>query len=916
MAKRIPPRRRSAPAAGTNEPYQGIDLVSDDALDRLPAETGEGEKRETPEERQEEERKRKIVRRALKRFKLSSEAFADQRRRELEDLKFARALREDHWPEEILKAREGTTGADGGGKVTPSRPCLVIDKLAVPRRQVLNEARSSRMSIYVKAKAGRASKQDARLVQSGVRAIEVDSKAHIARHWALDRATTCGRGFYRVLTKYANDKDRDLDIVVSRILNQHSVHPDPWHKEPDGSDMQFCLITEDIPKRDFPNRYPDSKLAKRILAAEAEVLDGKDPVLDIHEGNTEGDELSSEGDRPTGWITEDIIRVAEYFEVEHERRVKLFIPLSDGGIDEQWEDEIPEGVKLPKGTKKRTVVTPKVFWYVVTADEVVDEEPWPGRYIPIIQLLGEEYNVDGDRCFKGIVSNGKDAQRSYNYHRSAQVETVGLAPRAPFIAAEGQTEDFPEWQTANTANHAVLVYKPTSLEGNLVGAPQRNTAEPAIQAITLAAQAADEDIKDTTGRHEGSLGKNPRDQSGRALEAQQQQGQVSTSHYVVNLAEIAMAHEAKIIIDLLPVIYDRPGRVMRLLGERDVEEYAIIGQPFVPTPNGPQPVADPNTPVQVAPNQPPRKPKLYKFDPEAEFSVTVGVGPSKDTQKEHNSQQVEIIMKTVPALAPLVADIYAAQMEGDIGEQLSKRLKAAQPAIAGLDDGTEEDADLPPEAAAKMQGLQMQLQQMQQQLQQAMTELQTRAQQTQAEMQIARETAASRERIAMLVAKTQLAVARLNGGQKVEVEQLDAQLQLALQEAEHAHDRVMLSLEARKAERTAAVELDADAQKTRMQLDADRESAATKLDADAKSTALKVAGQRAMNREKLDADMQKQDRALAADRMARGDQAALELTKLERQSQADERKTRVQASENRRTAAVTAKLAPKKPSKN
>ncbi|MHB1260338.1 MAG: portal protein [Thermoplasmatota archaeon] len=914
MAKRLPPRRGSRPEPGTNEPYHGAEMVSDDELDLAPDAESEEEAADTVEDRKERDRKDRIVRRGLKRFKLSSEAYADQRKRELDDLKFARALQKDHWPEAILKARGGQTGDDGGGKEAPPRPCLVIDKLGVPRRQVLNEARSSKMSIHVKAKAGRASRKDAQLVQGGVRAIEVDSKAHIARHWSLDHASICGRAYYRVLTKYANDKDTDLDIVVSRILNQLTVHPDPWHKEPDGSDMQFCLITEDIPRREFPNRYPDSRLAKRILAAEAEVMDGKDPI-DIQEGNHTGDELSAEGDTPVGWITEDTIRVAEYFEVVPERRVKLFVPMPDGSTAEQWDDEIPENVKLPGGTKRRTIITPKVFWYVITADELVDEEVWPGRYIPVIQLLGEEYNVDGDRCYKGIVSNGKDSQRSYNYHRSAQVELVGLAPRAPFVAAEGQTEDHPEWETSNTANHAVLVYRPLSLDGNLIGPPVRNTAEPAIQAVTMGAMAADEDIRDTTGRHEGSLGKNPKDQSGKALQAQQQQGQVSTSHYVVNLAEIAMAHEARIIIDLLPKIYDRPGRVMRLLGERDKEEYAIVGQPFVQTPNGPMPMPEgtPEGAMAQGPDGRQRKVKVYKFNEDAEFTITVGVGPSKDTQKEQNAGMVETIMTTVPALAPLVADIYAGQMEGDIGEQLQKRLKAAQPAIAGLSDDDDEDSDMPPEAAAKLQGMQMQIQQMQQALQAAQQELQTKQQQTQAEMAMAREAGESRERIAMLTSKTQIAIARMKGGADVDLEEMDAQLKLALQEAEHAHDRMMVNLEARAKERELGAKVEAD-----------RASTGMKLDAAERTTSMKLAADRDRNREKLGVDVAKQRLAEASNRRMSGDQSAAELKRLDREAEHEtarvdrqagheERRVRAQGDEARRTLAVKPKPEAAKP---
>lgn len=839
MARRLTPRRTKAPRPGTNEAY-AADLVSDEQIDMAERDTrdDDGEpKAATDEERREDERRRLRVQRGLRYFKVSDDAYSKQRKQELEDRKFARGLPEDVWPAEILKARQGSADGDtNGGKPTPPRPCLTLDKLAVPRRQIMNEARESKLSIRVSPKAGKSSKADAQLIQSAVRAIEVESKSHQARLWALDSASTCGRGFYRVLTQYANDRDTDLDIVVKRIKNQHSVYPDPWATEMDGSDMRFCIITEDIPRRAFPSKYPDSKLAKKILAEQQAERDGRDPgEFDDTAFGSEG--LTSTGDEAQGWITEKVIRVAELYEVEDERRVKVFIPIPDpqdpsrasGRFMDRWEDEIPPEVLAQakalwgKDLRTRTVVTPKVTWCAFTSEELLDEEDWPGRYIPVVMVVGEEYNVAGETTYKGVVTGAKDAQRSYNYHRSKQVETVALAPTAPFIAAEGQTEDFPEWETANTANHAVLVYKPTDHQGNMLPPPQRNTVEPAIQAVTLAAQAADEDLKDITGRHEASLGKYRANQSGKAIQTLQQQAQQGSSHYLINLAEIAIAHEARIIIDLLPVVYDRPGRVMRLIGERGRDEYAPVGVPFVNGPNGPMPLPEgmpPNQPVPVEQpgmDQPVMKtPKLYKFDRDAEFTITVGVGPSQQNQKEQNQQMVSELMTAVPALAPLVADIYAKQMDGDIGEELAQRLKLAQPALAGL---PEEETDLPPEAQSRIQGLKAQMQQLQQQVQQLTQQVETDQAKQQATMQVADRTSQSRERVAALMTSTQLAIARLNAMAKAQGGELDADTKIALQQAEHAHDRVMKMLEMQ----FAAAEAEDDA--LRADEDADRASA-------------------------------------------------------------------------------------------
>ena len=55
------------------------------------------------------------------------------------------------------------------------------------------------------------------------RAIQADSRAHLARQWAFERAAKCGFGVYRILTEYVNDKTFDQRIVYKRILNQASA---------------------------------------------------------------------------------------------------------------------------------------------------------------------------------------------------------------------------------------------------------------------------------------------------------------------------------------------------------------------------------------------------------------------------------------------------------------------------------------------------------------------------------------------------------------------------------------------------------------------------------------------------------------------------------------------------------------------
>jgi hypothetical protein len=508
-----------------------------------------------------------ILEQAFRRCKVAAQAESKQRARELKDLKFDAGYQ---WPDTIRTQRRGRTGSTPA----PARPCLTINKLDAPILQVTNSQRNAKLSIQIKPKSGGATKAIAQVFQGLIRHIEVESRAQIARGWAFERAAKAGRGFYRILKTYANDGDFDQDLIIARILNQHNVLLDPFATEPDWSDGEWGFIFDDMEFGRYCREYPDSELT-----------------------TYQEDELSALGTDLPEWVNGDkesrVIRVAEYFWVEKKKRTLVVIEpspeLPEGYTGFDDDEGAPPNAKA-LAVQKRTAEDRIVHWMKINAVEILEETIWDGRYIPIIPVLGREYNVNGKRSFKGIIANAKDAQRSYNYMRSAQVEAIGLAPRAPFIMAEGQDEGYEDmWANANTYNYPALKYRPVALLGQPVPPPQRNVTEPAIQAITMAAGAADDDIKATTGIGDPSLGlMTPSDRSARAIQALQQQSEAGNSNYLDNLATISMTLEGRILVDLIPKIYDRPGRILRIIGEDDSESsVAIAGAPPPPPPMPP-----------------------------------------------------------------------------------------------------------------------------------------------------------------------------------------------------------------------------------------------------------------------------------------------------------------------------------------
>lgn len=749
----------------------------------------------------EEERKRKIHELALKRFKIAQDELREQREREKVDQRFVQNIElSDQWPEAVLRARGAIENEDGD---VPYRPCITINELAIPCQQVVNEARQSRFAVKIAPQGKRARKQDAWLRQGLYRSIEKASNAHEARLWALQRAVEAGTGYWRVDRRWQNDDDFDQDIVVAEIPNQANVYVDPFAVMPDARDQEWAFIIDDWPVEKYNREFAESRLAQ---------------VGEDHAADFAGDL----GDLGSRWITAETRRVAEYFYVDQTSQRLIYLETLGTIREDRLPADYPRDEdgkpQLPPDTKTRTISTRTVHWCFINAIEILEARPWGGRYIPIIRTYGQRHNIDGKWVFKGMVADAKDAQRVNNYMCSAQIEMIALGTKGAHKVDPRQIEGLEKWwENANTHNYAYLpVRRWIELDnGQMVdaGFPQRDISEPPIQAITLAIRDAKANIKATTGRHGPALGEMSQERSGRAIRERKVQSELSTSHFLDILANVAIPYEAMVVNDLLAEVYDRPGRNAILVGDTDADEQPIVvGQPFYAGEDG--------APVSVDEQHPaPLDVEVQEFtlDTEGEYLVTVSVGKSTQTQKEENALLFSEIIQAAPQLIAQLGDLWVGSLEGPAAEQAAERLKPGS-------------AQIPPEVQAQMQQLEQAQQELQALVQQYQLKEAGKQQQLQAELFIKREEIASRERIAAQTIAADFAKVRATLHAKGDTEEsraaiaaLDREFEKFKLEAEQRHERAMLALKAeydallatQKAEEAARLA-------TRQAMDADR----------------------------------------------------------------------------------------------
>jgi hypothetical protein len=652
----------------------------------------------------------KLLELARKRFKAAAEAEQKLRDEALIDFEFRIG---NQWPDGVKLQRE----QDG-------RPALTINRIPQFLRQVTNEQRLSRPSVQVNAVDSGADVETAEIYQGLTRHIEVSSDAEAAYDTAFECATTGGFGWLRINTEYCNDETFDQDIRVERILNPFSVYVDPAAVQPDRRDMSWAFVVEDFDADEYRAMYPDSEAAGLS-------------------------DFTSIGDAAPDWRSGGNIRVAEYFRIETKRRELLL--MVDGSV--VFADEFEAAPPAAAILRRRVVEERQVKWAKINGVEVLEQREWAGKWIPLVPVLGDEVSVNGERHLFGMVRFARDPQRMYNYWVSSATETIALAPRAPFIGVEGQFEGHEDqWRQANVRSFAYLEHRAVSVGGQPAPPPQRNFAEPPIQAIMASIGQADNDLKATMGIYDASLGQSGAESSGRAILARQRESDTANANYGDNLRR-AIKHVGRILIDLIPKIYDSQ-RVVRILRPDGTSDMVPVNQPFV------------DKGVE----------RIYDLGA-GKYDVTISTGPSYQTQRQEAAASMIELAKVEPRLMQVAGDLVVGNMDWPGSQEIAGRLKKLLPPEL-QDVGQDGQTELPPEAQAQMTAMGQQIQQLTAALEESTQALQTKQIEAEGRLQVAREQSESRERIAELQSETQLLINQA----RIESQEAQAAMKAQLEE--------------------------------------------------------------------------------------------------------------------------------------
>ena len=606
----------------------------------------------------ESEADQKIVDEAHKRFKRCSDWESDARTLFIADTKFCEGDSDNgyQWDDAQRKTRRDN-----------SKPCLTINKTRQHCLQIVNDARQHKAAINVRPVGDGATYEAAKIFEGVVRHIEYISNATEAYESASWKQITGGWGYWRVKTDYMDDKSFDQEIYIQRVPDPLSIYLDPDIQQFDGSDANFGFVFRDMTREAYEVEFPNEDGSKE----------------DGHKGF---EDYSSGAPAISEWDDTDHVRVAEYFRKSEKKDELLY--LSDGSITlkSDMDPDLYKAMPDEAVVRRRTTTRPEIEWFKIVGRKIVERNIWPGSYIPLVRVIGEETVIDGKMDRKGHPRALKDPQRMYNFWSSSATEHVALQTKSPYVGPERAFEGHEDkWSQANLENLPYLPYNDTDDNGAPIARPERSQPPQMAQAYLAGMHNAQQELMMASGQYQAQMGENENAKSGVAIQQRQRQGDNSTYHYIDHLAQ-AIRFTGRILIDLIPKIYDT-ARVIKIMAENG-EQTEVHIDPNAPKPHqdmapGPDGRLTPVSPEEAkqAHNDPDIADQVKTiFNPNVgKYFVQSDVGPAYGTKRQEQFNALSQMMTQNADLVKVAGDLLFAAADFPMADELQERFKRTIP---------------------------------------------------------------------------------------------------------------------------------------------------------------------------------------------------------------------------------------------
>lgn len=561
------------------------------------------------------------------------------------------------------------------------KPAMTFNKLYDTTKKVVGEQRKNKPDLMVRSLTGKATQKQIDLRADLVRTISYQSQNDLVYQTAFKQSLMMGYGAFEICLDYENPKSFNQIIKYELIPDVTRTSFDPTAMKPHKGDGNFCARQYVYTKEEFYATYPN--VLNPVSYADPRSL------LDFQ------------------WETRDTIVVCKYTRKEW-YPVKLYL-LSDGQSVTEFEwDEMQDDIKMqteladasevvgniirqniPTIVGERMSKDYKIRQYVLTQNQIIEYNDWPSKYLPLIFVDGDSNFINGQQYTRSFIHEAKDAQKFVNYVGSEIAAEIKNRRREQWMGTPDNILGNEQMWRNPELQSGILIAKPDPKTGAM---PSKMPPWELSQTLLQQFQRGGQDIREILGFSENEALQG-HDMSGKARRERKLEGSMSCYVWFDNLNQ-AIEQGGRVVLDLLPVIAGDNERHMVISKADGRSDSITLNKRSGQDGNG--------------------NDILENVLDQEDYDIEMDTGPSFAVQKDIALEFMATTMAANPQVFPLIADLWADNLDIQQREQIKDRLKTlVPPEVLAKSEGKPPPPPKPnPQAMMMEQEMKMKQQQM------------------------------------------------------------------------------------------------------------------------------------------------------------------------------------------------------------
>lgn len=535
------------------------------------------------------------------------------------------------------------------------KPAMTFNKLYDVTKKIAGEQRKNKPDLMVRSLTGKADQKQIDLRADLIRTICYKSQNDLVYQSAFKSALMLGYGAFEIILDYENPYSFNQEIRYELIPDASRASFDPTAMKPHKGDGNFCSRQFLYTKDEFYATYPH--VMNPISYSDPRAL------MDFQ------------------WETRDTIVVCKYTRKEW-YPVKLYL-LNNGEsvTEDEWEDiqeqnSVKEKIAdsseivgdiirrdIPRIVGERMSKDYKIRQYILTQNQIIEFTDWPSKYLPIIFVDGDSNYINGKQYTRSFIHEAKDAQKFVNYVGSEIAAEIKNRRREQWIGTPDNIIGNEQLWRNPELQSGILIAKPDPKTGMM---PNKLPPWELSQTLLQQFQRGSQDMREILGFSENEALQG-HDMSGKARRERKLEGSLSAYVWFDNLNQ-AIEQSGRVVLDLLPVIVGEFERPM-IVSKSDGKTESVVLNKLVGNTESEEPIIE------------------NSLD-DGDYDIEIDTGPSFAVQKEVALEFMQQTLQANPQVFPLIADLWAKNLDVQFMPQISERFKSLVPAeILAKEDG-------------------------------------------------------------------------------------------------------------------------------------------------------------------------------------------------------------------------------------